>query len=120
MGKQKTASLVRITTTGKLSFLVGPQSKKDVLALLESGANARWKHRNAKLEMGTVNGHVHVAILHDLFVKYETSLNRYPSPTRMLLSRSEALVLWGRMQHDLEFFNPETGNLVMQLHQKLS
>lgn len=114
--------LVKITSSGKVCIMLGKSLKVTFLQCLEGVLTGKeWANR-VKLDAASVGNKIHFATLSEIYTRHFTTLNMLNQESRLLLTVSQALTLWELSQeYDVNFYNdPEMGNLLMQLHQKLS
>lgn len=114
--------LIKITSKGKVSIVIGDSLKPFFLNILED-----IQHRNAhvaamKLTEDIAMERMRLCAINEIYVRHFTMLSMINQPGRLLITWAQALALW---TYYMDYFaqyskHPELGNLFMQLHQKLT
>ena len=116
--------LVKITATGKVSVMLSRGLKMSLLNLLQVFINTLRDERRQRgnLTVMKVDTHISLAVIEEMFVKYHTQLHLIDRECRLPLSMAQALVFWSMCQCNDHLWNDdaEMGNLLMELHRKLS
>lgn len=110
---------VKVKTSGKVSVLIMSRMKYTFKNLLELFMNDKPK---PQLDRTTVQHLTNVALMSEIYCKYYTHLHIVRDDVRILITRSQAYAFWELCQeYDHYAYNDaEMGNILMQLHQKIS
>ena len=110
---------VKIKPSGKLSLLLPRSMKYAFKNLLELFMNS---NDDPKVDRSRVLKLISVALIGEVYMKNFANLSLVQNDVRITLTRSQALALWEMCQeHDQQaYIDAEMGNILMQLHQKLS
>ncbi len=122
MVKSKTTQLVKITPKGKLSIRLDGRFKIFFVAMIEKLMGELEYFNAHPLDMKTVEGKKNFALVSEIYYLHFVQFNMINSPVKLSLTMSQALCLWQMAcEYDNAFFaDAEMGNLLMQIHQKLS
>lgn len=110
---------VKITAKGKVIMHLSDSLKHYFKNFLELLMNDRAK---TALTIISAKDHCYTALVSELYSKYLAQLSFVTGDTRVALTLAQAYALW-ELSQDYEHFafaHPQMGNLLMELHQKLS
>jgi hypothetical protein len=111
--------LVKISTNGKVRIHISALAKPVLTDLF--AAMMAQPPRKSELNGNTVGEKIAIALAIELYDKLRIPLLFPAEPTRITVTESEALTLWGMLSFaECGYDNPALGALFMDLHQKLS
>jgi hypothetical protein len=67
-----------------------------------------------------VDAHITYALIQEVYTRHLAALSLINQDSKITVSRAQALAIWSMCQEYQPVLNPEMGNLLMHLHQKLS
>lgn len=110
---------VTLTSKGKVRISVPGSLKYTFKNLLELFINDKVKGRLTRVTVGHL---MEVANMDELYCKYHTQLCLMQGDVKLLLTLSQAYALWDLCQEYEKFAYTDAvmGDILMQLHQKLS
>lgn len=112
--KKKTEQIVKVNQSGRISLILSRSLKPVMLHLIEHSIIPK------KASEGFLIKWMRYSLLAEVYGKYYTVLH-LDRVNRLLITPAQACALWLAWSdlHD-DCDTPELGNLMMQLHQKLS
>jgi hypothetical protein len=110
---------VKVTSKGKVSVSMPGHLKYEFQQLLELFMN---DHERGKIDMVTVDGHIHVALMSEIYSKYHTQLCFVHGDVKIMMTLAQAYALWAMCQkYSKNAYGDATmGGILFQLHQRLS
>lgn len=119
----KTKLLVKLSAKGKMVFTLEGVLKQFFASVLETLMRELEPLCNQGLDMSTVEYKKNFALVSEIYHAHFVQFNLVNSQAiKVRLTMSQAFCLWqlANEYEQVAFTDPAMGNLLMQLHQKLS
>jgi hypothetical protein len=114
--------IVKLSAKGKVLIKLEGTCKMYFVQLLEAIMRQLEHYTNQNIDMRTIDGKKNFALMSEIYYNHFVQFNMLHVPCMVSLTMSQALCLWQMaVEYDNDItLNPELGNLLMQIHQKLS